>query len=201
MRFLGRLFLFLLTLTAGGLAAVYFMYRGRGFSARAEPPPWEHALAAKLRGLAMPPGARAQKNPVEATPAVMAEAREHYADHCYVCHDEDGSGQTEIGRGLYPKPPDLRGGDTQKLSDGEIFYIIRNGVRFTGMPGFAEVPEAQDRETWALVHLIRRMPAMSAQELEEIERLAPRSREHSAEDEMERFLAGEDPPPEQKEEP
>ncbi len=201
MRGLGKLFLFLLGLGAAALAAGYFMVRGRGFSAREEPPRWEHAVAERLRKLAFPRGARDKKNPVEATPAVMAQAREHYADHCYVCHDEDGSGQTEIGRGLYPKPPDLRGGDTQELTDGEIFYIIRNGIRFTGMPGFAEEPEEQDRESWALVHLIRRMPALSAQELEEIERLAPRSREHNAEDEMERFLSGEDPMPETKEEP
>jgi hypothetical protein len=49
-----------------------------------------------------------------------------------VCHGPDGSGQTSIGHNLYPKVPDLRLPQTQNLTDGEIRYIIRNGVRLTG---------------------------------------------------------------------
>jgi hypothetical protein len=110
-----------------------------------------------------------------------------------VCHAADGSGGTEIGRGLYPKVPDLRGRGAQKLADGEIFYIIREGVRFTGMPGFAEAPEDEDTETWELVHLLRRFPGMAPAEVEEIRRLMPRAPgEDEAAREMERFLAGED---------
>ena len=55
-------------------------------------------------------------------------------------------GETLIGRGLYPKPPDMTAGGTQQLTDGELYTIIENGVRFTGMPAFGE--EA-GYETWA----------------------------------------------------
>ena len=64
----------------------------------------------------------------------MTDARAHFADHCAICHANDGSGDTPIGRALWPKAPDMRLRETQDLSDGELFWIIENGIRFTGMP-------------------------------------------------------------------
>jgi hypothetical protein len=61
----------------------------------------------------------------------LREARAHFADHCAICHANNGNGQTPIGRNVYPKAPDLRASDTQTMSDGELFYVIRNGIRFT----------------------------------------------------------------------
>ena len=66
---------------------------------------------------------------------MIAEGRDHFADHCATCHANDGSGNTEMGRGLYPKAPDMRLPATQNLSDAELFYIIENGVRLTGHAG------------------------------------------------------------------
>src|SRR3989442_10826244 len=83
---------------------------------------------------------------------VMPAAKAHYADHCAICHGNDGRGTTLIGKGLYPKPPDMTQPATQGLTDGELYYIIENGIRFTGMPGFGEeVGSDQDKETWDAV--------------------------------------------------
>src|SRR5438105_4532429 len=79
-----------------------------GFSARNKPGAIETAIARRLRRIAMPVGARGAKNPVAATPAALAEARAHFADHCATCHANDGSGNTEIGEHLYPPAPDMR---------------------------------------------------------------------------------------------
>ena len=121
-------------LVATGAGAWFLL--GHGFSAREEPTYVETWIARGLRRVATPRDARDAQNPVAATPEILAEARAHFADHCALCHGNDGSGQTDIGRSLYPKAPDLRQAETQSLSDGELFYIIHNGIRLTGMPAW-----------------------------------------------------------------
>lgn len=153
-------------------ATSYWFVTSHGFSAREKPTWYEAWLARRARGLATERGARDLKNPVTATPLNVAEARDHYADHCAICHANDGSGKTMIGENMYPPAPDMRNPDTQNLTDGELFYIIRNGIRFTGMPGWG----GEDEENWKLVHFIRRLPQLSQQELElmnEINGLGP----------------------------
>ena len=110
-------------------------------------------------------------NPVAATEASLRGGLEHFADHCAICHDNDGSGKGELGQGLYPKPPDLRSSRTQALRDGELFYIIENGIRFTGMPAFGDAHDADDG--WKLVQFIRHLPKLTERELADMKRLNP----------------------------
>jgi mono/diheme cytochrome c family protein len=132
----GNLILLILVVAAGLVLAAGVSILHDGLSARATPTALEAAIARSVRHLAIPSGARATRNPLSASDANLHDARMHFADHCATCHGNDGSGTSMIGQGLYPKPPDLRLPETQKLSDGELFWIIENGVRFTGMPGF-----------------------------------------------------------------
>jgi hypothetical protein len=105
------------------------------------------------RRAAVPPGAKSEKNPVSKTDEVLADARAHWADHCASCHANDGSGDTPMGKHMYPQAPDMRQVDTQSLTDGKLFYIIQNGVRLTGMPGMP---------AWAAVPIMmRRIPGSS----------------------------------------
>jgi len=143
-------------------AGAYWYTTAHGFSARTEPNPIEAFLARKVRRLATPSSAINASNPLEATPLNIAEARDHFADHCAVCHGNDGSGRTPINAGLYPPAPDMRGPVTQDLTDGEIFYIIKNGIRFTGMPGWG----GEGEENWKLVLFIRHLPKITETELE-----------------------------------
>ena len=161
-----RIFKVLAWTTAGAVALTglgFFWYlRFRGFSAREKPAAVEVFLARRLRGMASEPGAKSLKNPVEPAPLSIAEARDHFADHCAICHGNDGAGQTPINAGLYPPAPDMRQSQTQQLSDGELFYIIKNGIRFTGMPGWG----GEDEENWKLVLFIRHLPKLSPKEIE-----------------------------------
>ena len=79
-----------------------------GFSTADQPSYLETVVARTARNLAIPRKARLETNPWQATPGVLKEAQENFLDHCAVCHGPDGSGQTQDGRNLYPKVPDLR---------------------------------------------------------------------------------------------
>lgn len=150
--------------------------RIRGLSARAKPTAIEEWVARRVRSLATPTSVKRQTNPVQETEFVIAEARDHFADHCAICHGNRGDGKTMLGEGMFPPPPDLRQGPTQRLTDGEIFNIIQNGIRFTGMPGFG----GSDEDNWKLTLFIRHLPALSEREEElmvEIDHLAEEAHE------------------------
>ena len=152
--------LFVALLVAAVLLGAAMVFLSRGFSAREKPGALETFVARRVRHLATPRWAVTTPNPVEESPLTLAEARDHFADHCALCHANDGSGRTTINDGLYPPAPDLRMEDTQELTDGEIFYIIKNGIRFTGMPGWG----GEDDENWKLVLFIRHLPKLSEEE-------------------------------------
>ncbi len=180
----------LLSITAAsvaGAAAFGWMTIRRGFSARDNPSAMEVYVAKTARKLSIPASERDAKNPFPPTPEVLSEARAHFADHCASCHGNDGSGKTEIGQNLYPKPPDMRQSETQNLTDGQIYYIIHNGIRLTGMPAWGGPGE--DDDSWKLVLFIRHLPQMTPQEMKEMEPFNPKSAaERSEEEDEQRFL-------------
>jgi len=187
--------LVLFLLLAG--ASIYgWSFVRAGFSAKDEPGAVESFLAGRLRKLAMPAGARNARNPVEPAAEVLAGAMAHYADHCAICHGNDGKGATLIGGGLYPKPPDMTAAATQQLTDGELYYIIENGIRFTGMPAFGEEPGSiENKESWDLVHFIRHLPSITDDEIAAMKKMNPKSPiELAKEEEMRKFLEGDDTP-------
>ena len=169
-----------------------------GVSSRAKPTALEIMMAREARHMAIPKSARKVQNTVPDTPENLHNARLHFADHCAICHADDGSGDTLFGRNLYPKPPDLRQQQTQDLSDGEIFWVIENGVRFTGMPAFGGAHGTQE-DSWKLVRFIRHLPQLTAEERMEMERYNPKGPEDRKEEQEEdEFLGGK--PMQQKQE-
>jgi mono/diheme cytochrome c family protein len=145
-----------------------------GLSARPHPGAVEARLARAVRALAIPGEVANRTNPVAATRDAIEAGMAHFADHCATCHANDGSGQTSIGQGLFPKPPDLRAPATQDLSDGALFYIVENGVRFTGMPGFGTGDAAGEEASWQLVRFMRTLPSLTAEDLSRMEAVNPR---------------------------
>lgn len=174
----------------------------RGFSAR-ENPSWVEAFAAGIaKSLAVPATYRL-KNPYAPTAENVREGEEHFADHCAICHANDGSGDTLFGKGLYPKPPNMRDADTQNKSDGELYYTIENGVRLSGMPAFGppsgsisgKDQPTGDAETWKLVLFIRHLPQITSEELEDMKKLNPKTEADRAEEQQEEeFLNGGEAP-------
>ena len=189
----GTLLILLVAVVLGLLAAAAVSILHDGLSARATPSALETAIARSARKMAAPSVARSAKNPIVDSPEVQREARLHFADHCATCHGNDGSGDTMIGRGLYPKPPDLRSSETQNLSDGEIFWVIENGVRLTGMPAFggAGSEHGGTDDSWKLVRFIRHLPALTPEERLEMEKYNPKGPDDREEEQGENdFLNG-----------
>jgi mono/diheme cytochrome c family protein len=183
--------------TLVALAAAAGLYvRVTGLVARGEPGRLEARVARAARSLAVPPAVRDRSNPVALTPDVLAEGLAHFADHCAVCHGNDGSGNTPVGQGTWPKAPDMRLEATQRLTDGELFHIIEQGIRFTAMPGWSTGTPEGAASSWHLVHFIRHLPAMTSDELERVGMLTPRSPDEIRQEiEAEQFLQGGDPAP------
>jgi mono/diheme cytochrome c family protein len=185
------IFLTALLLVAIAAIAIILTLLRRGVSAHDEPTHVEAMMARTIRHYAIPAEQRAKKNPLPLTPAVLAEARAHFADHCATCHANDGKGQSALGRQMYPRTPDMTLAATQSLSDGELFAIIENGVRLTGMPAFGDGSTESVRGSWALVHFIRHLPKLTPEELSEMEQLNPKTPEEWKQFEEEaNFLKG-----------
>jgi mono/diheme cytochrome c family protein len=158
----------------------------RGFSARDNPSAMEAYVARTARKLSIPAPERDAKNPFAPTPEVLSEARAHFADHCATCHGNDGTGKTEIGQNLYPKAPDMRQSETQNLTDGQMYSIIHNGIRLTGMPAWGG--PGKDDDSWKLVLFIRHLP-QNPQEMKEMEKFNPKSAaDRSEEQDEQQFL-------------
>jgi len=186
----GALTVIVIAVIAGG---VYVML-ARGFSARENPSALEQWMARRARAMAAPADAKARTNPVSNSPEVLAEARAHWADHCAGCHANNGSGDTEMGKRMYPPAPDMRQADTQQMTDGELFFIIQNGIRMTGMPAWGGGSGHDEEDSWKLVRFIRHLPQVTAEEEHEMQSLNPKSPDEIQEEQEEKeFLNGEEP--------
>lgn len=162
-----------------------------GFSARARPSPIETFAARRARSIAMPSDAKTKVNPVPNSEGVIAEGMAHWADHCAVCHANDGSGQIQIGQNMYPPSPDMRKRATQSLTDGELFYVIENGIRLSGMPAWGNGSQKDQNASWKLVRFIRRLPDLAPEEIQKMEKLNPKSPDELREEQQEdQFLKG-----------
>jgi mono/diheme cytochrome c family protein len=175
---------------------IWVRYFTGAFSVREQPSWLERWAANGARHIAMPSGAKKLTNPVAYSPEALEEARAHWADHCASCHANNGSGDTQMGRNLYPKAPDMRTAETQQLSDGELYYVVQNGVRLTGMPAWGSAGDgAGNQDSWKLVLFIRHLPSMSEQEADQMQKLNPKTLQELEEEKTEQqFLNGSTPP-------
>ncbi len=141
---------------AAGLAYIY----SGSYYVGADRPHWaltawlldqalERSIDAHAEGIAVPPGLDDQ--------AKVVEGAGHFTEHCVVCHGAPGVLPGEIARGLYPQPPNLK---TVAASEapGELFWIVKHGIRMSGMPAWSE---QRDDELWAIVAFLEKLPGMS----------------------------------------
>jgi mono/diheme cytochrome c family protein len=118
-------------------------------STRQEKPKEPQAPPAEFK---IPPEEAKRTNPTKATPASLAEARRFYGYDCAMCHGKDGDGKGDLAEQMKLRMPDLRDpATTEKMTDGELFYIVAKGKE--QMPG--EGTRLSDDQKWQLVNLVR----------------------------------------------
>ncbi|MBZ5564397.1 MAG: c-type cytochrome [Acidobacteriia bacterium] len=127
-----------------------------GCTAHKRPSDAEKILANVAKDIVIPIEAEDLRNPLPLTPAAVGEGRQTYMQSCAVCHGADGHGQTSLGQAMYPPAMDLTSPHVQHWDDGELYWIIQNGVRLTGMPSWKGI--LSEEEMWGLVHFIRQLP-------------------------------------------
>ena len=152
----------LILIALGALAILWL--KGRGFRASSSPSAIEIRAARFLRNLAIPQKERDLANPFVNDDIAAAQGRELFLARCSTCHGVDGRGSTPIGANEYPRVPNLHSDLTQRMSDGEIHYIIQNGVQLTGMPAMPGAHSATEADSWKLVAYIRSFRSPTQQE-------------------------------------
>ncbi len=104
-------------------------------------------------------------------PEQIKEGFRSYREMCAICHTPPGGSASPTAKGLNPEPPDLAK-DAEDLSDAELFWITKNGIRMTGMPAWG--PTHRDPELWNIVAFIKTLPTMTAEEYRTLDHeLAP----------------------------
>ncbi|MFQ5662524.1 MAG: c-type cytochrome [Terriglobia bacterium] len=119
-----------------------------------EPSRVETYMATKAKHWLVGRSARGELPPATPNDArSVAYGQMLFGARCASCHGFDARTPTDVGRWMYPRTPDLGSPDVQSWSDAELFWIIKHGVRLTGMPGFGNIHS--DEEIWHLVHYLR----------------------------------------------
>jgi predicted CXXCH cytochrome family protein len=142
-----------LAVLLGGAAALDRLALPGLSSARPEPPEAEIAVATWLLRHSVPEADQQRRNPFTADPADIAAGHDLFQNNCEICHGYDGNGKTQIGGEEYPRAPVLRS-LLPSMTDGEVFYHVRNGIRNTGMPAWT----FPDSQVWQLVLFMRNLP-------------------------------------------
>ena len=171
MRFVAGLVVGLLIVAiAGGL----LVYGGRMSIAANTPPDMLDKFAPVARDRAIARNATPLSIPAD--PARAARGMEHYGENCLPCHGAPTVKPMELAQGMNPAPPDLDGAHTQAYSDGELFWIVKNGIRASGMPGFGV--NHQDPEIQDIVGFVRHLPSLTAEEKKELGEALPHEHHH-----------------------
>ena len=136
----------------------------RGFRATVEPSALETVVARAMRHWSIPLSAQRERSPIERDATNLLAGRDRFIAACASCHGNNGDGETVLGRSLYPRVPDLRAAATQRLTDGELHYIIENGVQLTGMPAWSASHRSSAGDSWKLVLFIRSLGALTPPE-------------------------------------
>ncbi|MBI4833096.1 MAG: cytochrome c [Candidatus Lindowbacteria bacterium] len=137
-----------------------------GKKATVEPPGWEAYMAGKMKLMKIPEAAP-PTTPVENTDENALTGGEHFSHHCAVCHDLEGDADSDFAKAFYPPVSDLTSPGVQKYSDGQLKWIVENGIRYTGMPGWTKIID--ENTQWKIVYYTRALANPErAKKLEEI---------------------------------
>jgi mono/diheme cytochrome c family protein len=165
MNVIGRFLRFLIVAAIGAVVAaavlLFVVMPRMQWDATAAPSAGEARVARYVLGRWVRTNAPSEQNPLPPTADNLREGEHEYDEHCAVCHGLDGSGENRVGGDFHPPIPRLNKG-VMFLSDGQFYFILSNGIRLTGMPGFG--PRHSPEELWKIILWVRHFPNLTAQE-------------------------------------
>lgn len=136
------------------IAAAAYWLVPRGIGAVGGPGPLETSVASKVRGWYISRAAkRIPTSTIANNAASISQGEALYGMACAFCHGQDGRKSSPIGKSMHPRVPSLISPAVKGLSDKEVFWVIKNGIRLSGMPGFANVES--DEEIWQITYYVR----------------------------------------------
>ncbi len=162
------------------VSVVFTFGTGRYDVAARRPPDAMDKFGDWVKSRSVPARAGDQKVPGVGDAASVRKGLEHYATNCLPCHGAPGIEGMEFHEGMFPPPPEIGGQQVQHWSDGELFWIVKNGIRMTGMPAFGA--SHYDEEIAQIVAFVRHVPKISSEERETLEKALPHEHHHGAEE-------------------
>lgn len=173
MRFL---FHALITIAILIAAATLYVWSGR-YNVAATSPHWNISirLIQEARDRSITFHSRGIHAPPLKHPDLLPIGFDHYHAMCRLCHGAPGYAQTETAQGLNPQPPKLTSEGVQGLKDAELYWVVKNGIKMTGMPAFG--PTHEEDELWGIVAFLRDLPKLSPGEYKAMARAAGVERE------------------------
>jgi mono/diheme cytochrome c family protein len=158
-------------------AIVAFVWSG-SYNVAATVPHWgiTHWFLEKVREQSISAHSRGTIVPSLNNPKLVETGFKNYHEMCRLCHGATGYSRTEIAKGLYPAPPELASEDVVKRrSDGEIYWVIKNGIKMTGMPAFG--PTHSEDELLGIVAFLKRLSNLKPEEYKAMVKAAGLDRE------------------------
>jgi mono/diheme cytochrome c family protein len=129
-------------------------------TAHKQPSSVETTLANVAKDVVIPIQAERRENPLPDTEEVTKQGQQIFVQSCALCHGTDGRGRTDLGRNMYPPAMDMTSPHVQHWSDAELFWIIQNGVRLTGMPSWKSA--VSEADSWKLARFVHQLPRLDA---------------------------------------
>ncbi len=126
----------------------------------------ERTLAPWGRDRSVAKRAPTEKDPYLGNPAAIAVGFDHYRENCVMCHGAPGVAGAELSKGINPPAPSLGKGEND-TPDGQLFWVIKHGIRMTAMPAFG--PTHTDEEIWKIVAFIRHLPDLTKEERDSLQ--------------------------------
>jgi mono/diheme cytochrome c family protein len=173
-----KFFLGVIVTVLVGLAIVGFVFAtGRYNVAATAPPDFTDKLAPWVLDKSIERGAKSVTDPVSKDPNAVALGLTHYRENCLPCHEVPGVEAAEFHEGMNPSPPDMDAQAVQHQSDAELFWVIKNGIRMTGMPAFGV--NHKDEEIRHIVAFVRHVTQLTDAERQALKSGAPEAGEEA----------------------
>jgi len=163
------------------IAVVGFVYSGIfNVSTQWEDPEWLKWMLIATREASVEARADDIQPPLLGGATQIANGFRSYREMCAICHTPPGESDSPITQGLNPSPPDLTKQPDHAMSDAELFWVIKNGIRMTGMPAWG--PTHGDAEIWDIVAFLKALPSIDAAEYKKFNEQTAQGHGHSGAD-------------------